>query len=148
MEMFDSSCSIIAGSFILQCLLNQSWESDIFIFVPIDNKIVNLLSQKYNLEEITHGEIFDKYEIKCVKIFSKIKNLKYNFQVIIVNVQEEEIANFMTKNFNLNIFQKNKLSKICYEEVFSKKIKHSNLDLGYNIILVFLLIFLVNYLIF
>src|SRR5437667_102768 len=59
LNLLNKTGSVISGSFIIQCILNEEWESDVDIFIPI----LNLKERKYTESKnlITELEDFFHY---------------------------------------------------------------------------------------
>ncbi len=142
MEIMNRTGCVIAGSFVLQCLLNEDWESDIDIFVPIEEKILErtdcynpvseietFLFQNYKMDNYhaaeRYGHDIHENKIKWIRTFERKNN--HNFQVVLVEVKTGNIKDFIHENFDFdivkNVFQEEILHIFDYEQVFSKKVE-------------------------
>lgn len=123
LQILAKSKSVISGSFIIQCILNEYWnDTDIDIYIPIkgnnitgytenDNPITIMEDYLYKTMKFTHYEAANRYghDINTEKlIFNWIRNYlkgNYSIQVIQVNIDENisEVKNFIHQTFDFDI---------------------------------------------
>ena len=126
MDILYKTGSAISDSFILQCLLNEDWKSDIDILVFE----ITLELEKF-LKEFNFRTHYYNKEIRGIAEISLDKTItfgKTDFHFILVNnIRKEEIKEFICKNFDFdiikNFFQENKLYIHDYEQIFSKRVE-------------------------
>ena len=125
--------AVISGSFIVQCLLNEDWNTDIDIFVPmIGNKIGktdsnnpttevdDLLFQKFHMVDYQagnrYGHDIDDEKIQWVRTFSKTqvyrRDVHGRFERIIDVQREKSGYNFQVVLVNI---EKEKLCDFIIE---------------------------------
>ena len=121
--------AVISGSFILQCLLNEDWGSDIDILIStkeITVEFVNFM-EKYNYTSIYYGQNC-KRDMMGISGVRCVEFLETKIQFLLVNIGKHEIKDFILGNFDFdivkNLFQENKLYIHDYEQIFSKRTEY------------------------
>ena len=162
LSILNETGAVISGSFLVQCLLNENWKSDVDIFVPIIGNEITYTSN-HNIKTKVDDFLFrvyhfynyyaaDRYshhvsnKIRWIRDFAdidvkkdkKTNEAKHIFQVILVNVEKDEICEFIRNSFDFdlvkNTFIKHKLSVLNFEEIFSKNVRFKTGDrLGLSI---------------
>ncbi len=126
-ELLYKTGAAISGSFILQCLLNEDWGSDIDILIStkeITPEFINFM-EKYNYTSIYYvqnckRDMMGISGVRCAEF------LETKIQFLLVN--NNEIRDFILGNFDFdivkNVFQENKLYIHDYEQIFSKRTEY------------------------
>lgn len=120
-KMLKETKSVISGSFIIQCALEEYWEnSDIDIYIPmIGNNITRTPNRnpKSDLEDFLHAklawcswEAANRYgsdinsDIEFIREYKK-ENGKYKIQTILVKIDKgfDVLNNFIKNNFDFDM---------------------------------------------
>lgn len=133
----------ISGSFIIQCLLNEDWNTDIDIFVPMKGNIISktpsdnptslvdsFLNERFTFKDYIPANRYNNFidnKIKWVRSFGSISEMntnKIDFQVILVDIEKDEMKDFILQNFDFDIIKntylRNEIKIYNYEDIFSK----------------------------
>lgn len=109
-KLIECKC-VIAGSFTLQCLLDETYEeSDIDIFVPYDRKSYsNPNTYRCQFEKWIHKEynINSKPEIYCMRdvIASKKYQINHKTCINIILVDTNDVEEYIKNDFDLSFCQ-------------------------------------------
>jgi len=133
LEKLEQVGAIISGSFILESILEESWNGDIDIYLQSDDKYKFSILENflyYDLRsdhESSHSEYdFMNDEINIKYHIQIIRNYKYNNKNIsIININYSNNSNdFIKDTFDFdilkNIYTKNKLIMYNKDQVYSK----------------------------
>jgi hypothetical protein len=120
LSLLKSTNSVISGSFLIQCMLETSWEgTDIDIFVPLKGNKISFTKHRNELSEIEeflftfmpfvdytqaahYGNDIDN-KIRFMRTFKKNTASFYKIQVILVDIEASEIHDFILNNFDFDI---------------------------------------------
>ena len=119
-SVLSKTGAVISGSFIVQCLLNEDWNTDIDIFVPmIGNKIGktdsnnpttevdDLLFQKFHMVDYEAGkryghDVNDK-KIQWVRTFSKTPRYERDLNGYYKQIKNKDNENKIKEGYNFQV---------------------------------------------
>lgn len=128
-DILEKTGGIISGSFILQCILNEKWESDVDIYIPMINNVITSTpwdNPKSEMDDFIYRfySIFASYDsdryndYQTPKIISKMKFIR-DFWLLtddynnLRTIGEENLRHIIDDNneFSFNNIQKMKYTK-------------------------------------
>jgi hypothetical protein len=101
-NIIEKNNIIISGSFVLQILLNEQWNSDIDMYTTIDN-VIKLESFFLDImhENKKYNDIQPHYYNNDIKYFKKYTINNQDFELIAVNDPE----NYINRKFDFDILK-------------------------------------------
>uniref|UniRef100_A0A6C0C6N3 F-box domain-containing protein n=1 Tax=viral metagenome TaxID=1070528 RepID=A0A6C0C6N3_9ZZZZ len=115
-KMMQKTGCVISGSFIIQCLLNETWkDSDIDFYVSTQGNEITKTNSGYNKSAVDDfmynvmrydGSIDDQYAdiennpIKYVRTYKHLRNMRFDARLIKINPKMQIIGIDVAKNAN------------------------------------------------